>query len=50
MTARPTGFNPATLAAIPAITVGVQEVEVVVAHSERATLRVGEVDVLRSRL
>ena len=35
--------NPATSVAIPAIMADVEEIEVVVAHSERATLRVGDV-------
>jgi hypothetical protein len=35
--------NPATSVVIPAIMAGVEEVEVVVAHHERATLRVGDV-------
>jgi len=36
-------INPATSLAIPAIIADVEEVEVVVAHNERATLRVGDV-------
>src|SRR5215212_11846536 len=36
-------INPATSVAIPAIMADVEEVEVVVAHHERATLRVGNV-------
>jgi aminoglycoside phosphotransferase (APT) family kinase protein len=35
--------NPVTSVVIPVIMAGVEEVEVVVAHSERATLRVGDV-------
>src|SRR5271170_2440575 len=35
-------INPATSAVIPRIMAGVEEVEVVVAHNERATLRVGD--------
>ena len=35
--------NPATFGTRPVILIGVEEVEVVVAHSERATLRVGDV-------
>ncbi|HEX5993799.1 MAG TPA: phosphotransferase, partial [Jiangellales bacterium] len=35
--------NPVTSEVIPAIMAGVEEVEIVVAHSERATLRVGDV-------
>jgi aminoglycoside phosphotransferase len=37
------GINPATIGGHPAIMAGVEEVEVVVAHNERATLRVGDV-------
>ena len=36
-------INPATSVVIPAIMADVEEVEVVVAHHERATLRVGDV-------
>ena len=36
-------INPATLVVIPAMMANVEEVELVVAHSERATLRVGDV-------
>ena len=36
-------INPATSVAIPAIMADVEEIEVVVAHNERATLRVGNV-------
>jgi aminoglycoside phosphotransferase len=36
-------INPVTSVVIPAMMAGVEEVEVVVAHSERATLRVGDV-------
>ena len=39
----PAGDGERMLGAIPAITADVAEVEVVVAHSERATLRVGDV-------
>ena len=35
--------NPVTSVVIPATMAGVEEVEVVVAHNERATLRVGDV-------
>ncbi len=41
--ARSQPVNPATLLVIPAIMTDVEQVEVVVAHHERATLRVGEV-------
>ena len=36
-------INPATIGGLPATMAGVAEVEVVVAHHERATLRVGDV-------
>jgi aminoglycoside phosphotransferase len=36
-------INPVTSVVIPAIMAGVEEVKVVVAHNERATLRVGDV-------
>src|SRR5271165_5309522 len=36
-------INPVTSVVIPAMMAGVEEVEVVVAHNERATLRVGDV-------
>ena len=36
-------INPATIGGYPAILADVEEVEVVVAHNERATLRVGDV-------
>src|ERR1043165_4393544 len=36
-------INPVTSMVIPAIIANVEEVEVVVAHNERATLRVGDV-------
>ena len=36
-------INPATSVVNPAIMAAVEEVEVVVAHNERATLRVGDV-------
>src|ERR1700749_3105837 len=36
-------LNPATISSRPAMMKGMDEVEVVVAHSERATLRVGDV-------
>ena len=41
--ARAPAINPVTPAVIPGIMAGVEEVEVVVAHNERATLRVGDV-------
>ena len=40
---RSPAINPATIGGHPAIMAGVEEVEVVVAHNERATLRVGDV-------
>ncbi len=40
---RPPAINPATFGGHPAILVDVEEVKVVVAHCERATLRVGDV-------
>jgi hypothetical protein len=40
---RPPAINPATFGGHPVILVDVEEVKVVVAHSERATLRVGDV-------
>jgi hypothetical protein len=41
--ARSPAVNPVTPVVIPAVMVGVEQVEVVVAHHERATLRVGGV-------
>ena len=41
--AQPPAVNPVTPVAIPAIMADVEEVEVIVAHNERATLRVGDV-------
>src|ERR1700757_705807 len=40
---QPHAINPVTSVVIPAIMAGVEEIEVVVAHNERATLRVGDV-------
>ena len=41
--AQPHAINPVTPVVIPAMMADVEEVEVVVAHHERATLRVGAV-------
>jgi aminoglycoside phosphotransferase len=41
--AQPHAINPATIGGHPAMMADVEEVEVVVAHNERATLRVGDV-------
>jgi aminoglycoside phosphotransferase len=41
--AQPHAINPVMWVVVPAIMADVEEVEVVVAHSERATLRVGDV-------
>jgi hypothetical protein len=41
--AHPHAINPVTPVAIPAMMANMEEVEVVVAHNERATLRVGDV-------